>query len=414
MRAALFLKLTWLDCRLFLRNPTAVFWTFTLPVLLLTLMMISFGDERRSLGTATLIIADQDESALSRNLANALTKTAEATQRLEVSVEQTQALQTAAKPDIAILIPVGFEDNVERGSSPVVRMVIRAEAKPAVRVLAAILKQAASSFNTRYAGHGVEPFVFDAEFGIQTSIPYRNYLLNGVIAMTIFSVTLFGFSVQLVSLRESGLLKMFSVFPISPWMYLGAFTANRLLTVVVFVTMLLFGATLIFDVPTVLNIRTFGLYFLYVLVSAATFQLIGLSIASRIRSAHWAVLVANAMYYPVIFVSDLFIPDRTFPNWLSSIASILPLKQLAQSLRRISLDSVVWEAELKTIALLLIWLVLAALFVRTSFVWHARPTLSNSALSNEKGFLRRLRARPRIGEKARVVTPNVGPKSKAG
>lgn len=414
MRPALFLKLTWLDCRLFLRNPTAVFWTFTLPVLLLTLMMISFGDDRRSLGTATLIIADQDGSTLSRDLADILAKTAEKTQRLEVSIERTQELQIASKPDIAILFPAGFEGNVERGLSPTVRMIIWAEAKPAVRVLAAILKQAVSSFSARYAGHGVEPFAFDAEFGNQTSIPYRNYLLNGVIAMTIFSVTLFGFSVQLVSLRESGLLKMFSVFPISPWMYLAAFTANRLLTIVVFVTALLFGAMFIFDVPTVLNIRTFGLYIFYVLASAATFQLIGLSIASRIRSAHWAVLVANAMYYPVIFVSDLFIPDRTFPNWLSSIASIFPLKQLAQSLRRISLDSVAWEAELKTIASLLIWLVVAAIFVRTSFVWHARPTLSNPALSNEKGFWRRLLARPRIDPKASVVASNVGPKSKVG
>jgi len=70
---------------------------------------------------------------------------------------------------------------------------------------------------------------------------------------------------------------------------------------------------------------------LLLLIGAATFSALGLAVAAVTPSANAAPAVANFVILPLAFISGIFFPLDDAPEWLQTVAGLLPLEPLVSS-----------------------------------------------------------------------------------
>ena len=108
-------------------------------------------------------------------------------------------------------------------------------------------------------------------------------------------------------------------------------------------------------------------------VGAAAFSALGIAITSAIPTEAAAPAVANAVSLPLFFISGIFVPAESIPEWLLSIADVFPLKPFADALFN-AIDpatsglGLAW-ADLAVVAL---WGAAAAFLAARTFRWIPR------------------------------------------
>jgi ABC-2 type transport system permease protein len=70
-----------------------------------------------------------------------------------------------------------------------------------------------------------------------------------------------------------------------------------------------------------------------VLVGAIAFSALGLAMTAVIPNSDAAPAVVNGVILPLLFISDVYIPDTDAPGWLKGIASFFPVKHFSESLQ---------------------------------------------------------------------------------
>ena len=67
------------------------------------------------------------------------------------------------------------------------------------------------------------------------------------------------------------------------------------------------------------------------IVGGIAISAIGLAVASFLRRAESAPIAANLTLFPLLFVSGVFYPIESEPQWLQSVAHLFPLSHLVQA-----------------------------------------------------------------------------------
>lgn len=198
----------------------------------------------------------------------------------------------------------------------------------------------------------------------------NNYLVTGMVAMTVIATCLFGFTVVLVELRARDVFKMFHLFPLRKSDYLAAFITSRLVILVLFCAAYLLAAHLLYGI----DLRSDPLQWLLLtgllLLGSACFLAIGLALSSRLASVTAATAVANLVYFPMIFFSDLFYPQDELPGWIGKLMQWLPLTPFVASLRAVIAPAVDWSALAGPVLNLLAWSLLSAALAIGLFRWQ--------------------------------------------
>ncbi|MHB8896302.1 MAG: ABC transporter permease, partial [Candidatus Geothermincolia bacterium] len=81
------------------------------------------------------------------------------------------------------------------------------------------------------------------------------------------------------------------------------------------------------------------LYMAFIVVlGAAAFQAAGFLIASVAKTLKTAEMAANAITFPMMFLSGVFFPLAILPSFLAVIAKCLPLYYLGDALRKVMIQ----------------------------------------------------------------------------
>jgi ABC-2 type transport system permease protein len=129
--------------------------------------------------------------------------------------------------------------------------------------------------------------------------------------------------------RERGILKRVRGTPLPPSVYLASLIAVGLLAGI--------GSVLVL---IALGVAEFGVELYPQLLPAALVTLLagglclcalGLAVSSFVGSAEIAPVVANITLLPLTFISGVFAPLHDAPKWLSSLASVFPLRHLVDA-----------------------------------------------------------------------------------
>jgi ABC-type polysaccharide/polyol phosphate export permease len=78
--------------------------------------------------------------------------------------------------------------------------------------------------------------------------------------------------------------------------------------------------------------------FLWALLGTAVFLMIGFIIASFSKTTSAAESLSQVVSMPMLFLSGVFFPTDSLPDWVQKIVDYLPLTPVITALRAVTLD----------------------------------------------------------------------------
>ena len=292
----------------FIREPSAIFWTFGFPILLTVALGLAFRNQRGS-ETPVGIVADASRPQWAPALADALQR--EGLKPRLVSIAEGEV--GLRHSDLALVIAL-----------PDKRYLY-----DPVRPEALLARERADRVLQQLAGQQVALPMHDEKIEAAGS-RYIDWLIPGLIGIQLMGGSLWGIAFAIVEARQKKLLKRLIATPMRRSDFLISFVLWRLLFVLVEIAVLLLFANLAFSVPVRGSLlAVFGLC----LLGAACFAGIGLLCASRAKNTETANGLVNLVQLPMYMLSGVFFSSSRFPDWAQAPIHLLPLTALNDALR---------------------------------------------------------------------------------
>ena len=201
----------------------------------------------------------------------------------------------------------------------------------------------------------------------------------GMIAGGLMSTSFQYLAITIATERESGMLKRLSGTP----MPRPAYFAGKVVQVMVCTvaeTVLLIAVGMLFyhlHLPTEPG-RWWTFAWVFVLGSAAC-ALLGIAASSVPRSSASAMPVITLPFTVLQFISGVYVPFTVVPGWMRAVASLFPLKWMAQGMRSVFLPEQAaalepagsWEHGL-TALVLAVWIAAGLVLCAKTFRWQSR------------------------------------------
>jgi ABC-2 type transport system permease protein len=348
---------TMAQLRMTFRRRITLFWSLVFPMILMTLLGLLFG---RSVSAGAIVVAQPVTAAAPRAMVAAL--------------EHTKGLTVKTSPDAATAIKKvkdGDEDAAlvfaSRGDgSFAARLYTSNTSATQAGIMKGIVFGAADRVSIAATG-GPPALAFQAVSVDSASLSYIDFLLPGIVALSIMISAVIGLATVLVDWRQRGILRRLKLTPIPLAEFFAArITASLVVAVMQVVVLLAFGRI-------VFGIHISSTWWAGIPVAIAgclCFLAMGFAIGSIVSNPETGDAVSNVITNPMMFLSGVFFPVAAMPAFVQAIAQVLPLYYLANGLR----DTTVRGLSLTHVAgdigvLLAATAVLAAISLRT-FRWE--------------------------------------------
>lgn len=226
------------------------------------------------------------------------------------------------------------------------------------------------------------PVILLAIFGsvfkdtIAPGVTFSQYFVAGMIASGLVNTGFQALAIMIPVERDFGTLKRLRGTPMPASSYFIGKTILVLISTVIQIILLLGFGLLFFglELPSD-GTKWFTFAWLVVLGSACSTAL-GIAFSIVPKSGRGASAVVSPIVIILQFFSGVFFVFTQLPSWMQQVAAIFPLKWLTQGMRSVFLpDSFAgqevaksWESE-KTLAILLVWLVIGIFFSVRKFKW---------------------------------------------
>jgi ABC-2 type transport system permease protein len=326
----------------FYREKTAVFFRVAFPVLLILVFGTIFMNQDNVRFDFYMQDLDQTDSSTE------LVKTLEINENFKIIMidPNIDAAQYAMKNKInlIVVIPKGYESSLmqrmglEDLSASATIKYIYDPSSTSVDTKMQILNSVFAEINQRMSGK--PPFIKPTVTSI-LSRDYRfiDFFVPGIIAMTVMTASLFGAVNVNAELRQKGVIKKLSTTPITHTDWILSNVLYQFLLSVISTILILLVSYAVFDVSLKLN------FWLPVFVVLDVFAFVGIGmILTRVaKEAESAAAAANAIMFPMMFLSGTFFPVEMMPGFLQKFSRILPLYYVNDGLRAsmIFLDNMV-------------------------------------------------------------------------
>jgi ABC-2 type transport system permease protein len=160
-------------------------------------------------------------------------------------------------------------------------------------------------------------------------VPFAQFFTPSIAIFAMTSATYTAVIFGIATAREQGILKRVRGTPLPMWVFLGSWVGGAILTGVLAVAVMFAVAVPAFGVNVRLELLPAAIVTL--VLGAVAISAIGLAVASFLRRADSAPIVANLTLFPLLFVSGVFYPLQSEPDWLQRIAHVFPLSHLVQA-----------------------------------------------------------------------------------
>jgi ABC-2 type transport system permease protein len=201
------------------------------------------------------------------------------------------------------------------------------------------------------------------------TVDFSAYFTPGIIA---YSITLTGFNGLLIALttnRERGILKRYRGTPMPPWVFLSAQILQTVATIVVMAATIVVIGWLAYDVHPQSN--ALAAFVLYVVLGSATMCALAIALTRATTTADSASAIGPFATVILAFISGVFIPVSSLPDWLRDVGRVFPLAHLAEGLQR-TYFSVTADAGIdwSNVAVLAAWGIVSLVIALRTFRWE--------------------------------------------
>jgi ABC-2 type transport system permease protein len=307
--------------KMMFRRRITLFWSLAFPIILMTLLGLLFG---RSIDAGTITVIDRAHTPQSTAMVRAL----EHVGGLTVKRDTTNVAQ--ARRDVK---------NGDRDAVLVLRRdpsgetVAELDYSNASATQSGIMKSVVSGVADRVsiAETGQRQAIAYSQRSVDSaSLDYVDFLLPGIIAISLMVSAVFGLSTVLVHWRRRGVLRRLKLTPMPlAEFFVARIAASLVLAMLQVVVLIVFGA-LAFGI----HISSTAWAAIPVgLAGALCFLAMGFAVGSFASEPETADAVTNVVTNPMMFLSGTFFPVAAMPSFIQAIAKVLPLYYLANGLR---------------------------------------------------------------------------------
>jgi len=162
------------------------------------------------------------------------------------------------------------------------------------------------------------------------SLKVSVYYVPGIMTLGIVAASFINLVISVTTARETGIYKRRRATPVPASVVIAGRALTAVVAALVIAAVLLaigwpaYGASL----PS----RTAPAFILAIIVGALAFCCLGYAVASLIENADAAQPLTQAVMLPLYFISGVFVPASQIPGWLRNVASVFPVRHLAQAL----------------------------------------------------------------------------------
>jgi len=230
-------------------------------------------------------------------------------------------------------------------------------------------------FASAFASRGMIP----NPDGIGTGLSVGAYYLPGMVAAGVLLSGVQNLAIDIAHEKSDGRLKRWGGTPMSPFVYFVGKIGQVLVTATTQTALLLVISHFLLDIDlpsTASAWRTFGWVWLLGLTASC---LLGIALSALPRSGRSASSVVLPITLVLQFISGVYLEFNGLPTWMQNVASVFPLKWLAQGMRAAFLPDGFshlevgesWNLGQVAIALA-VWLVVGLVLSRLTFRWIRR------------------------------------------
>lgn len=200
------------------------------------------------------------------------------------------------------------------------------------------------------------------------AIRYVDWVLPGIIGMTIMFSSLFGVGYAIVRYRKNGVLKRLNATPLTAVEFISAHILSRLVSVIFLGNVLYFGGRYILS--TVM-IGHYALLLLTMVLGALSLISLGLLIASRLRSEEFTGALINMTTWPMMGLSQVWFPLEGAPHFIIVASKLFPLTHVVEAMREIMIDGASFVQISDHLSVLAIMTVAFLLLGSVMFDWNS-------------------------------------------
>jgi len=352
------------------RDRAALFWTFFFPVMFVLLFGVLFsgsGDSKVTVGFVDLDGTPTSAALRAQIVANVPILTLK-----DGTVDAEKAAMQNGDVSAVIVIPKGLQDAVAatKAGHPA-SVAIELFTDPAQTQTSQVVTNAVSQIANGFSLGVVSPtgaavLTVSGLTLSSTNISTVTYLVPSILAMALMQLGVFA-AVPLVQQREKGILKRMGATPLPRWKLVASNILLRLIVAALDTVLIIGIGIAVFHIQLVGNLAAAAGF---VFLGAGAFLALGFMLASFLKTEEQATGVVQVVQMPLMFLSGIFFPFDFMPDFLRSVARLLPLTYLGDGLRQ-SMVNGTQVAPLAVDAVILAgWLVVCLVIAARSFSWE--------------------------------------------
>lgn len=360
---------------MFVRNRQAVFFTLFIPIVLMTIFgLIGFDKVPK---TAIGLVTDAPTAATQQFLDQL--KQVEA---FDISVGN-EAVERAAlqKGDRAVVMVVP-DDLMPEPTAPggtksarqgvpqpktvtlLTNIAQSQQAGAAIQIISQFLDK-----TTLAAAQAPQLFDLKVEQVNAKQQKYIDFLLPGIVAMSIMQMAVFSVAFVFVEYKEKGILKRLLATPMKPYQFVTANVITRLLVALAQASILIALGVWVFQSHLYGNIF---LLLLIAILGGIMFLGLGFIISGIAKTEESVPALANIIVFPMLFLSGVFFPTTAMPSWLQHAVTYLPLSPFAHAMREVMANGASIAAVANDLYWMVAWAVILIILAVVTFRFEER------------------------------------------
>lgn len=210
-------------------------------------------------------------------------------------------------------------------------------------------------------------FLFGAIFsGNQEDL---DVIVPGIAGMAVMSTTFSALAMNMVFLREQGVLKRMRGTPLPTGSYLGALAGHAVTNTAIQMTIIIIAGKTFFGVDWPSQWLEL---IVFVGCGVVCFASLGVALSHIIPNFDSAPAYVNAIFLPVIFISGVFYDSEDAPSFLRDLAQGFPLTHLIDGLSGAMVNGSTLADNFSSLAIVAIWGTFGVFFAIRGFSWEAK------------------------------------------
>jgi ABC-2 type transport system permease protein len=335
-------ELTLTRFRLFFREPSALFWTFGFPIVLAVALGIAFRNRPPEAAHVAIQAGPGAEQTASEL----------ASDEVKATVEDAAVARAELRSGKVTLVVVPGNPRTYRYD----------ETRPEARLARLLIDDRLQRAEGRS-----DPTRVTEERVTEPGARYIDFLVPGLLGMTLMSSSMWGIGYVIVELRTKKLLKRLLATPMRKGDFLLSFVVMRALFVLVEVPLLVTFGWVAFGVRVVGSLL---LLLAVSLLGALAFAGLGLLVSSRAQNTQTVGGLMNLVMMPMFVGSGVFFSAANFPDGVQPVLRALPLTALNDALRAVVNEGAGAGAVARPMLVLAVWGALSFAAALRLFRWR--------------------------------------------